>query len=213
MISRRPSSAPRDQDASRFSGILGRFCDASGALAVALVDAEGETVDYAGRLEPFDIKVAAAEWRLILSLLQVSRVPHWSETQQLLARGRHRSFVVVALSEGYALVVLLPRHAFEVSELALSELVREINGEADLSPAARPSSRPEERWTQVEVRTSKADPRRPLAVWHNGAWRAVAVLGRYVRASRDPGYRARLASGAEITLVREPLGKWYAQDL
>ena len=39
----------RDQHASRFSAILLRLCEATFALAAALVDSGGETVDYAGK--------------------------------------------------------------------------------------------------------------------------------------------------------------------
>jgi hypothetical protein len=39
-------------------------------------------------------------------------------------------------------------------------------------------------------------------------------LGRYLNLDRrELGFRARLTSGAEFALVREPLGYWYAGDL
>jgi hypothetical protein len=40
---------------------------------------------------------------------------------------------------------------------------------------------------------------------------ALEVLGRWPSdlSRGDVGYRARLPSGAELTLVREPLGRWY----
>jgi hypothetical protein len=86
-----------------------------------LVDADGEAVDYAGRVAPFDIRVAAAEWRIILSRLLRCGVEPWRQTRQLMVRGVHRSFCVVLLPEGYALVAeLLPR-CFRVSPRALSE--------------------------------------------------------------------------------------------
>ncbi len=50
------------------------LCDDCGALAAALVDGEGETVDYAGLLSPYDIKVLAAEWRIVLAVLHDSRL-------------------------------------------------------------------------------------------------------------------------------------------
>ena len=59
---------PRDTDPTPFTPILdallGRL---PGAVAAALVDREGETVDYSGRGDPFDMKVAAAHGRLLLN--------------------------------------------------------------------------------------------------------------------------------------------------
>ena len=78
----------RDQAASAISAILMRLCDSSGALAAALVDGGGETVDYAGRLSPFDTRIAAAEWRLVLGQLQAARVAAFQSTHELLVRAK-----------------------------------------------------------------------------------------------------------------------------
>jgi hypothetical protein len=69
-MKRRRRGAVRDQSDSAFSAILGQLCDDCGALAAALVDGEGETVDYAGLLSPYEIKVAAAEWRIVLAVVR-----------------------------------------------------------------------------------------------------------------------------------------------
>ena len=92
--------------------------------------------------------------------------------------------------------------------------MRDISKEAGLSvPLAFRAEK--ERWTRVEVRTAKVDPRRPEALWRDGTWAALTILGHYEKSGALPevGYRARLLSGAEITLVREPLGRWYADDI
>ncbi|MFO0660249.1 MAG: hypothetical protein U0165_10530 [Polyangiaceae bacterium] len=39
---------------------------APGALAAVFVDVDGECVDLAGRGKEFDLKVAAAHWRILL---------------------------------------------------------------------------------------------------------------------------------------------------
>jgi hypothetical protein len=72
-----------------------------------------------------------------------------------------------------------------------------------------------ERWTRVEVRTRIGDPRRPEAVWRAGAWCQLVILGHFEHRGAHPelGFRARLATGAEFTLVREPLGRWYVDDM
>ena len=214
MIDQRRGLIERDQYASRFSAILMRLCDATGAFAAALVDSDGETVDYAGMIDPFQVKVAAAEWQIAMRFVRESPVPWWTSTQLLCFRGGRRSFAAVALDEGYVIVVVLMRHSLTLSWRALCEAVRDISNEAGLRvPLAFRAEK--ERWTRVEVRTAKTDPRRPEALWRDGTWAALTILGHYQKsgAVTEVGYRARLPSGAEITLVREPLGRWYADDI
>jgi hypothetical protein len=214
MIDQRRGLIERDQEASRFSAILMRLCEATGAFAAALVDSDGETVDYAGMIDPFQVKVAAAEWQIALRLVRQSRIPAWAETQFLSFRGGRRSFAAVALAEGYVIVIVLLRHSLTLSWRALCEAVRGISNEAGLAiPAAFRTEK--ERWTRVEVRTATGDPRRPEALWRDGTWAVLTILGHYQKSGAVPevGYRARLLSGAEITLVREPLGRWYADDI
>jgi hypothetical protein len=206
----------RDQAASPFSAILMRFCEATDATGAALVDAEGETVDYAGALNPFDIKVAAAEWRLVLRTLMRLNVPGWPQTRTVLVRAELQSYGMVPITEGYALVAALPRHCFRLSRRALDEALREIALEAGWEPVQH-VSRERERWTRVQVRTSAGDASKPEAVWHDGAWCRLEILGRYApagrRSRREVGYRARLSSGVEISLVHEPLDRWFADDM
>jgi hypothetical protein len=209
MRERQKSIAGRDQGASVFASILLRLCDGTGAPGAALVDREGETVDYAGTVNPYEIRVAAAEWRLIFGVLAGSRFPFWPDTSAIFVRAGRRSFAAFAMPDGYALVVQLQRLSFAISERAVSECVREICHEAGFEV-------PEGGWTRVDVKVRPGDRRGPAAIWRAGAWCALEVLGRYARAELghgEIGYRARLATGAEITLVREPLGRWYAEDL
>lgn len=211
MSTRRRAITARDQRASAFSAALLRLCDAVGATGAALVDAEGETVDYAGAIDPFDIKVAAAEWVVVLALLRESKMPGFPETEEVAVRGARKSFFVQVLSDGYALVVQLLPHAFSISHRALYEAVRELSTEAGLQ-VPRGVLRESERWRRVDVRSEPLDPRRPTALWASGTWCALAVLGRWTSGldRGEIGYRARLPSGAELTLVRERLGRWYA---
>lgn len=206
---------PRDQGISAFSVILLRLCDASGALGVALVDSEGETVDYAGRIEPYDLRVAAAEWRLVLGILQSTadkRARSWADVNEVIVRAQRQSFAFTALSDGYALVLVLPRYSFHVSRRALAQATDELASEAGLLRLG-----PDERlrWSRTEVRPCSTDERRPEAIWHDGAWRPVTVLGRLPPQNLETleiGYLARVSSGRELLLVREPLGKWFAGD-
>jgi hypothetical protein len=91
------------------------------------------------------------------------------------------------------------------------EAVRELCREAALSmPRALLADR--EHWRRVDVRCERLDARRPNAIWVSGGWSPLEVLGRWRAglAHGDVGYRARLPTGAELTLVRERLGRWYS---
>lgn len=212
MTSRRRSLAPRDQQPSAFASVLMQLRDAVDALGVALVDPEGETVDYATTVTPFDIKIAAAEASVLLECLRSSAFPTWPETYEVTVRGSHRTLYAQALPLDYALVLLLPVRCFQVSERALSEAVRDLCHEAGMELPARLGAGAE-LWRFVEVREGR--DRRPRAVWLEGGWQRVDVLGRFAAGvtRRETGYRARIDSGAEFTLVREPLGRWYADVL
>ena len=212
-MSDRRTLVGREQDTTPFNTILLRLCDATPALAAALVDAEGETVDFAGALDPFDIKVAAAEWNVVLDQLRSSKVPSWPQASAILARGARASFVVVPLGDGYSVVAQLIRHGFSISDRAIAEAARDLSREAGLTVLPNADG---VRWARVEVRTSPADSRRPVAIWREGGWSTLTVLGRYREGElpeREVGYRVRTEAGAELTLVREPLGVWYADDV
>jgi hypothetical protein len=213
MKRRRASLAPRDQGTSAFSGILFRLCDTTAVLAVALVDPEGETVDYAGFLSPYDTRLTAAELQIVIKMARQTRLP--GGVDQLITRAARRTFSLVALSHDYVLVLVLPRSSFRVSRRAVAEAVREIEAEAGLTYASGARNK-FERWSHVTVRTARGNPRRPEAIWIQGTWQNLVILGRFHSSDlerREVGYRARLLSGAEFALVREPLGKWFAENL
>lgn len=213
MRARGRAAIDRDQDASPFSAILWRLCEGCSAHAAALVDREGETVDYAGRISPYEIRVAAAELRLVLAFTHEAQIPGFAQINEIRIRTGRRSYAIFALGDGYAIVLQLLRHSFTVSPRALLQATRELESEAGIESVLRPGGTS---WLRVEVRTSSSDKRRPDAVWLDGGWQAVTVLGRYRSgdlARRERGYLARLASGAEFSLVREPLGIWFADGV
>jgi hypothetical protein len=203
----------RDQDASPFSAILWRLCEGCAAHAAALVDKEGETVDYAGRISPYEIRVAAAELRLVLAFTRTAELPGWSEVNDIRIRTGQRSYAIIGLGDGYAIVLELVRYSTSLSRRALLQATHELESEAGIQTVLRSGST---RWSRVRVRASGEDARRPDAIWLEGAWHTVTVLGRYRSddlARRERGYLARLPSGAEFSLVREPLGYWFAGEL
>lgn len=208
----RRSLAIRDQAVSAFSGALMRLCDATCSRGAALVDGEGETVDYAGCLEPYEIRVVAAEMRLALAVFLEQRTLSGS-TSEIVLRGKKRSFAIFGMSDGYALVVECPKTSFKLSFRAVTEALRALSTEAGLLDTYLGMGR--ERWSRVEVRWD-ASKRRPISIWLSGGWKAVEVLGRFAEpepGNRTVGYRARTTEGSELTLVREPMGVWYVDEL
>ena len=211
MRGRRRSLGQRDQHASAFSASLLRLCDAVGAVGAVIVDAEGETVDYAGSIEPFEIKITAAEWAVVLARLKSCRPALLGATSVFRVRAKRKSFIVRLLAGDYALILQLVAHSFSVSVRGLNEAVREVSLEAGWERP--PATHEKEQWVSIDVRCERRNSRRPNAIWVRGAWLPVEILGRWAldAGSRELGYRARLASGAELTLVRERLGRWYAE--
>lgn len=206
--------AVRDQADSAFSAILGRLCDDSGALAAALVDGEGETVDYAGLLSPYEIKVAAAEWRIVLAVVKESRLPGFHHVAGLSVRAKGRTFAIEAMPDGYAIALCLPRRSFNISRRALAQATRELAHEAGIT---LPEARAQAHWARVTVRTPPGSRlyRRPDAIWLRESWSPITILGRYQArdlSHSELGYLARLASGAEVFLVREALGVWFIDN-
>jgi len=204
----RPASViPRDQYASEFATILGVLVKRiPGARAAALVDREGETVDYAGGGAPFDIRLAAAHWRLVFG--EVSEQPQLEAARVVLVRARRATYLVHSLPDGYALVVSLsPRAGFSGWQRAVAACLRDLEREADW-PAV-PVGSP---WHGVEVATDGGH--RPVSIRIGSQARSVEVLGAVASGvgRRERGWRVRLQNGLEITLVREPGGAWYADD-
>lgn len=205
--------ASRDQDLTRFAATLGRLCDALPALGAALVDSEGETVDYAGSLSPFDVKVAAAEWQIIAEQLRNSTFTPWNRSELMVVRAQRKSFALLPLSEGYGLVICLPYGAFQLSHRAANEAIREVCQEAYLEV---PKAYRGESWLRVDVRESSPPSRHPEAVWIRNTWQGVLVLGRYQGQElleKEIGFRVRFDTGLETTLVRERFGRWYSDHI
>jgi hypothetical protein len=202
----------RDTDATPFTAILQAFLDrVPGAYAAALVDSQGETVDYTGRGDPFDLRVAAAHLQLVLQ--GVARFGALGEPRWIVVRGVRKSVAATALPDGYALALLLhARSAFSTSTRALRACMRALAGEAGWKLPLDKRA-----WYPVLVETDGRG--RPIAVRGetSGAaepsTEAAEVLGVLTGLSvRERGFRVRMASGGELTLVREPGGRWYADE-
>src|SRR5260370_30107311 len=101
---------PGDQLESAFAGILLLLlARVRGARAAALVDADGETVDYVGRADPYSVRVAAAYWRIVLQGAQ--RQASLGDSTSIAVRVARASYVVHAGPGADAIVLLLSQHA------------------------------------------------------------------------------------------------------
>ncbi|MBX3210335.1 MAG: roadblock/LC7 domain-containing protein [Labilithrix sp.] len=201
--------ATRDTDATPFATILDALIQrVPGAEAAALVDSQGETVDYAGRGEPFDLRVAAAHVQIILA--GIDRFAALGEPRWVVIRGERKSVAASVLPDGYVLMLLLrPRAAFAISTRALKVCTRALAEEAGWTDLAKRDGVKQRSWFEVAVETDGRG--RPSRV--GGAKIAVEVLGAVMGLSvRERGFRVRTADGSELTLVREPRQRWYADE-
>lgn len=194
---------PRDMAPSPFAVILEDFVRrVPGAFAAALVDFEGETVDYVGSVEPFELKVAAAEWRIALEVTRSQ--PTFASLTGILTRGARLSFHIHLLPDNYALVTILrKRGGFASTTRPLAACERALTREAHWPERALPA------WWPAKVDMDAR--RRPTRLHGATTHHSLDVLGALVGLrKKERGWRVRLDTGAELNLVREPGNYWYA---
>jgi hypothetical protein len=101
---------PRDQRESAFTAILTDLVErVPGARCAALVDRDGETVDYGGRGIPYEMRVAAAHLRIVFD--EALAQPSLRTVRSFVVRASRMSFALYSLPHGYALVLVLSRGA------------------------------------------------------------------------------------------------------
>lgn len=231
---RRAKQQRDQQEEGPFTQILHALLDATPlALGAALVDSLGETVDYSGAIDPFDVKVAAAHLQIILTELRA--IGPLQDLVEFRVRARRRAYLLRALDADYSLLIVLHRHAaYAVSPRALDEAAAHLAAEAGLDHKP-----PRALWYRVAVETT--DARRPMRLRPFSAqmperrvigkakpdgffgevpapedptsWRDVEVIGAIAGlATRERGYRVRLSNGAEVNLVRERHGIWFVDE-
>ncbi|MGZ3418408.1 MAG: roadblock/LC7 domain-containing protein [Polyangiales bacterium] len=192
-----------------FTAILSRHVAATpGAYGAALVDAEGEAVDYAGNtIDPFELKVAAAHWRIVLA--DIDKGKHgemFGQTRRLFVHTDLKAFVLDALPEGYALLSILDAKAsFGHADRALDATLRDLYREAGWQ--APPGAF---RWHPLDV---ELDARgRPLRVRVRKQWADVTSMGRIIAGLQpgELGFRVAVPiADIELTLVRGRDERWY----
>jgi hypothetical protein len=203
--------APREQIESRFGVILADLvARVPGARAAALVDNLGETVDYAGRLDAFSVRVAAAHMRIILQDT-AQRTGLAGQPVSVAVRTTRGVFAVYALPEGYAIALVmsykarLTGHARAISAIA-QLLADEVGWPGHWVVNQHPN------WLAVEVLSDSAG--RPKGLRVRGELQPLDALGRFWSGLgwRQRGWRVRFAGGVEAMLVREPGGFWYTDE-
>lgn len=211
---------PRDTDETPFATLLADLlARVPGAIGAVLVDGEGECVDYTGHVDPFELKVAGAYFTIVLSAAAARPLPVGT-LRTFHLRAAKRSFLVHVLPESYALILLLRhRAAFMASARAITLCERALAKEAGWQAPDGPS------WHPVRVDCVARRPVRIAAEPSSGPRsrargsstpraHAVEVMGSLVLAdARERGYRVRLDTGAELTIVREAGGRWYADEV
>jgi predicted regulator of Ras-like GTPase activity (Roadblock/LC7/MglB family) len=201
----------RDTDATSFTAILDALVErVPGAYAAALVDSLGETVDYAGRGEPFDLRVAAAHFQILLA--NIERFGALGEPRWVVVRSTKKSIAASVLPDGYVLVILLrARAAFTISTRALKVCTRALANEAGWNDLEKRDGVKQRSWFEVTVETDRRG--RPSHVQGAAKRVAVEILGTVMGLSvRERGFRVRTDEGSELTLVREPKQRWYADE-
>lgn len=203
---RRRVCAPRDQEESAFASILADLvARVPGARAAALVDRGGETVDYAGRGNPYAVRVAAAHFRLVLDEATAQR--SLAAANSFVVRAARASFVVRLLADGYALVLCLSRGAgFRGLARAVPASVYRLAREAGWKQEATS-------WHAVDVLVD--DHLRPCSLRIGGLEAPLEIFGRFRAAlpRHERAWRVRVQTGIELTLVRESGGFWYSDEV
>jgi hypothetical protein len=204
----RREASVRDQDLSAFARILQNLIDAiPGVAGAALVDNLGECVDYAGVLDPFDIKVASAHLQLELRKLGESLESALGQVHALTVCAQKRSFVARHLVDDYSVIfVFTGGSPFHISSRAFAQAEYDLRVEGGWEPRASI-----ERWVLVGVEARPHDRWRPRRVRIANLWHDVEVLGAVVGLTTgERGYRVRTSEGEEMTVVRERQGRWFA---
>ena len=199
--------SPRDQVESAFTPILRRLLyRTTGVLAVSFVDFDGECVDYAAALPPFDAKVAGAQMLVTMhELAERMRRIDAGQSFQIHVHGDERDLVARRVSDEYLLVVVLKPRAFTRRLLGgIDHAVTELRREAQIPVA---DWEPVLDSVRVECREAVGWPYAPAAFFEGDQRIGVDdVLGRWMegRGRKSRVYfRVRTEEGEELTLVHD----------
>jgi predicted regulator of Ras-like GTPase activity (Roadblock/LC7/MglB family) len=205
----------RDRPDSAFSFILNRFVEVHEEVqAAVVVDCDGECIDYASVIDPYEAKVFGAA--LLGTTAEITaatrRMGAGSPIQWVVEAARY-DLLVRRLSDDFTLVVVLSSRGLSGHVLAaMNTLADALRHEAGVTAASwDPSSVP----FRVQTRFGPDGEEVPASVYDAGVAQAVvAVLARWtergvVSSADRTCFRVRVARG-ELTLVFEPATKhWH----
>ena len=208
---RAPSEeAARDMEETLFTPTLRELWTREPAiLAAVFVDDEGETVDYCSAISPYEARVAGAHMRLVMDRVRTfARGLGAGHPSSLEVAGVGREFVVRALGEGYALVVVLEARGTTQALLgAVEEAVTKLRREAGIAP---PPWDPFAPGLHVSTRRATGWPFAPTAFVEGGRRQRISdVLGRWEEGGGVAGeqlvcFRVRTEADDELTLAYDP---------
>jgi predicted regulator of Ras-like GTPase activity (Roadblock/LC7/MglB family) len=168
------------------------------AICAVFVDPEGETVDLASRVDPFDARVAGAEFTIVLAAARaLASKLALGETLELRVEGSQRSAIVRSVSEGYDLVVLVGAKtiAARVAD-AVADAAIELLREAGLPP---PRSFARLRGAEVPTRmSSRFQGIGPVLVEEAGVQRRVERALGFYQGEAGIEVLVRLEDGEEL---------------
>ena len=204
--------AARDQAESAFTPILRTLLHVeAGVLAVAFVDDEGETVDYASVLPPYDTKVTGAHLRVVMETLR-GVAPSHGESWFLEVQATERDIVIRRINDEYILVVMVNARSITRRLLgAVEDAVNKLRAESGIPSSSWERVR---NVVQVELREAVGWPYAPTA-FHEAGRRVLIddVLGRWTEVSGRYNrvcFRVRSADGEELTLIHDPKADSWA---
>ena len=204
--------APRDLVESAFTPILRRLLHrTTGVLAVCFVDGEGECVDYASSLPPFESKVAGAQmtvtlWEVAAAMVRLMAGRTW----HLHVHSECRDVVARRVNDDYLLVVVLkPRALTRRLMGGIEQTVIELRREAGIDI---PDWEPIADSVRVEVREATGWAYAPAAFFDETETRVEIelVMGRWTEGTDSRVcFRVQTQDGEELTLVHDrALDRW-----
>jgi hypothetical protein len=205
----------RDRPPSPFANILASFLEVHPRTLVAVfVDGEGECVDYASRLDPFEALVLGAQLLpLTLDLAVRMRKQGGGALVSWMVEAEGRDLVVRRVTEDHSVIVALAAGAVSARLLrALSALAEALRREAGFD---LPSWDPWGEGLEVETRPAAGWGYAPCRLTrHDGQTQPLEVLGRWsergsISAQDVVCFRVR-AGEDELTLAHDrSLDRWH----
>lgn len=193
---------PRDSDRTGFTATLEALLDLlPDALCATFLDSEGETIDLATRVDPFDARIYSAEFALPLaSMRAASRELGVGTTRELRLVGDARCVLVRSVSEECDLLVVLDgqrtlgRASFECARASVR-----LAFEAGV-PSWRPAS-------LSPVTSAGALPQ---AFLEDGRTRRVASVLGAADSTITESLLVRTVDGDECVIARDPTTeRWF----